>query len=1139
MPTIYDNVNQSFLENDQGNGLKDALKISQKGDFCVGYFNLRGWKAIDKVVETWPRTDTPPCRLLVGMQRLPQEELKILVSGQVNKENRISNQRANELRRQVAWEFQRQLTIGAPSIEDEKGLRRLAKQLRGGVLQVKLFLRHALHAKLYLAHREDKFTPILAYVGSSNLTMSGLKGQGELNVDIADRDATEKLQFWFNDRWEDPYCLDITEVLSEIIEESWAGDRLLEPYLVYLKMAWHLSQDARDGIKEFRLPHDIANDLLPFQEKAVQLACHHLNKRGGVLVGDVVGLGKTRVASAIARIMGDDQMLETLILCPKNLTTMWEEYARHFKLRAPKVISQSLVQRELTELARYRLVIIDESHNFRNREGKIYQVIREYIERNESKVVLLTATPYNKTYLDLSSQLRLFMQEQTDIGIRPEGMLRETGEIEFSLKNPNVPLSSLAAFEKSEDPDDWREVMRLFLVRRTRSFIIQSYADYDEYKDRYFLTLPNGLRRYFPVRIPKTVAFRSDPKDTNDSCARLFSESVVDAIDSLNLPRYGLSLYVKKELPANLSTAENRIIEDLSRAGKRLKGFCKTNLFKRLESSGEAFLLSIHRHILRNYLFIHALQNGLPLPIGKQDITSLDTRYRDQGDGQLELESDGKERPYPSKWRLEDYINQASALYDLLSKRYRKRFRWLRSDIFRKTLKGHLTEDASSLYNILINTGEIPYKDDHKLQALIQLLSHEHPEEKFLIFTQFADTAAYLNRAFQAAGLARVDCVTGDSEDPAKQAWRFSPVSNEQEKRFPKETQTRVLIATDVLSEGQNLQDACRVVNYDLPWAIIRLIQRAGRIDRIGQTAEEIYCYSFLPTEGVERIIKLRQRLLHRLKENEEVVGSDESFFENQTTTDEEGLRSLYNEESDALDEPDDDEVDLTSEAYEIWSSAIKDDPIVRKKVEALPDVVYATKPHIPDSEQPHFTPEGALVYIRTKQDNDALIWMDPKQNAVSESPVRILRAAACRQDTPALQRREDHHALVARAMEIVREERKDLKSGQLGSRRGARYRTYYRLQDFLREREGDLFLTDRVREAIQAVYDHPLTTQAVDKLNRQLRSGISDDELAELVTAMHQDDRLVIVRQVEHHSTETRILCSLGLKTEKEIPCT
>lgn len=1134
MPSVFDNIDTPFLENEQGNGLKDALKVAFRGDFCVGYFNLRGWRCIDSVVGGWEvpigEGTLPPCRLLVGMQRLPQEDLRDWLSDEGPRPP--DNKALAKLRKDAAKEFKKQLTIGHPTDADEAGLRRLVKQLREGSVRVKLFLKHTLHAKLYLAHRKDTINPIIAYLGSSNLTLAGLKGQGELNVDVLDKDAAKKLHDWFKDRWDDSRCLDITEDLIAIIEESWAGDRLVPPYHVYLKMAWHLSQDAREGIKEFRVPHEIQDQLLPFQEKAVQIACRYLNKRGGVLVGDVVGLGKTRIAAAIARVMADDQMLETLILCPKNLTTMWEDYANRFGLRAPKVLSQSIAQRELPKLVRYRLVIVDESHNFRNREGKIYQAIREYLERNDCKVILLSATPYNKTYLDLGAQLRLFLNEQADIGIRPEAMLREVGEARFALDNPNTPVASLAAFEKSPYPDDWREIMRLFLVRRTRSFIIKNYAEIDERNSQPYLTLPSGERMYFPVRRPVSVKFRSDPADAGDPCARLMRDEVVQIINQLNLPRYGRSLYKKdaNKLPADLTSTDTKILDDLSRAGPRMKGFCRTNLFKRLESSAHAFLLSVHRHILRNQIEIYALENALPLPIGQQDAALLDTRLYDLGDGELDLEDDREELPPLGQWSEEHYRAEAASIYARISSYQTKRYRWLRTDVFKRTLVQDLRSDAEALRGLLVDAGEIPPSKDYKLQSLIGLLREAANSEKYLLFTQFADTAFYLQKALEEAGIDGVDCATGESENPAAQAWRFSPESNDKLADYPPAKQTRVLIATDVLSEGQNLQDAARVINYDLPWAIIRLIQRAGRVDRIGQKREVIHCYSFLPADGVENIIRLRRRLVNRLHENEEVVGSDESFFEDQTPTDEEGLRHLYDEQSGVLDEPEDDEVDLTSEAFEAWSQAIKDDPDLRKAVEALPDVVFATKKNIPDPERPQLTPPGVLAYIRTAQDHDALLWIDSEGKTVSESPVRIFRQAKCGPDEVALPRRADHHPLVARATEIVEEERRDFKTGNLGSRRGARFRTYERLQDFIRHRDGDLFLNDHVRAAIQAVYDHPLTTEAVDKLNRQLRSNISDDDLAGLVTALHRDDRLVVVNLHDEPQKEPRILCSLGL---------
>src|SRR5262249_9644620 len=151
-------------------------------------------------------------------------------------------------------------------------------------------------------------------------------------------------------------------------------------------------------------------------------------------------------------------------------------------------------------------------------EGKRYRAIQEYIQENESRCILLSATPYNKTYIDLSSQLRLFVPEDKDLGIRPEQLLREIGETEF-IRRHQAPVRSLAAFEKSTYADDWRELMRLYMVRRTRSFIQENYATTDS-SGRKFLTFEDSQKFYFPERVPKTVRFRIDEKDPADQYAR-------------------------------------------------------------------------------------------------------------------------------------------------------------------------------------------------------------------------------------------------------------------------------------------------------------------------------------------------------------------------------------------------------------------------------------------------------------------------------------------------------------------------------------------------------------------------------------------------------------------------------------------
>src|SRR3990170_6835 len=445
MPRIFDNIEQQLLP-----ALRETLEVANRADFCVGYLNLRGWKQIDSYIEHWSGGIGNCCRLLVGMQRPPQEELLAAMS-LVKRDGDLDNQTALRLKKKLAEEFRDQLTIGVPTNEDEAGLRQLAAQIKARKVVVKLFLRHPLHAKLYILFRPDPINPIIGYVGSSNLTFAGLSQQGELNVDVLDHDACQKLARWFEDRWNDRWCIDISDELVTIIEESWAREEPIPPYHIYVKMAYHLSEDAREGLLSFSIPRDFGQKLFEFQTAAVKIAAHHLNKRGGVLIGDVVGLGKTLMGTALARIFEDDYGLETLILCPKNLVKMWEDYRDQYRLRA-KVLSISQVIQELPNLRRYRLMLIDESHNLRNREGKRYRAIQEYIQKNYAK----------------------------------------------------------------PDPTNMRK----------------------------FLTFEDGTRSYFPARLPRTVKFKIDDDNPDDQYARLYASDVIDTINRLNLPRYGLGNYV-------------------------------------------------------------------------------------------------------------------------------------------------------------------------------------------------------------------------------------------------------------------------------------------------------------------------------------------------------------------------------------------------------------------------------------------------------------------------------------------------------------------------------------------------------------------------------------------------------------------
>jgi hypothetical protein len=539
---------------------------------------------------------------------------------------------------------------------------------------------------------------------------------------------------------------------------------------------------------------------------------------------------------------------------------------------------------------------------------------------------------------------------------------------------------------------------------------------------------------------------------------------------------------------------------------------------------------------LRNFIFLHALEHGLPLPIGTQDSSLLDTRLNDEDVERTDFIDDARideamdemlvnaaDLGYGNNLRTEEQFRQrADAIYTAYQQTFSTRFKWLSAALFNAQLAKDLRKDARSLIDVLRRCGQWDWQEDTKLQALLDLVTIKHAGEKVLIFTQFADTVHYLECAFQAAGISAFAGATGGDSDPTQLAWRFSPDSNGVRNQIRPDEDLRVLVATDVLSEGQNLQDGCIVINYDLPWAIVRLIQRAGRVDRIGQHAENILCYSFLPADGVERILRLRARVRQRLQENAEVVGTDEAFFDDDQS--DQVVVDLYNEKAGILDGEEDTEVDLASYAYQIWKNAIAHNPSLQQIIPDLPPVAFSTKSHLANP----LSPDGVLTYIRTGDENDALAWIDPQGNSVTESQFEILKAAECAPDTPAIPRQENHHELVRKAVELVQTQERAT-GGQLGRPSGARFRTYEKLKHFIDHNRGTLWITQELLRAVEEIYRFPLRETARDILNRQLRSGIDDHPLAELVVSLRAEDRLCIVEE-ETEQRDPQIICSLGL---------
>jgi superfamily II DNA or RNA helicase len=1103
VPEIFDNIAPATAF---GPAVKHALQHFDRCDLATGYLDLRGWASFADIVDA-KRADmqdgeSATVRVLVGMV-MPADSAAMLSALQEAVQPAPYGSDINDMpkaqgaKASLVKHLRTQLMRGLPSKAEQKTLQQLKAQLTSGAVEMKVFTTAPLHGKTYIFHAPDNaFAQRRAYVGSSNMTNAGFYKNLELNIDVTDNDATEKLSKWFADRWDDPFSLQITEEIIELIEESWASESQPTPYEVYLKVCHALSEDAREGMG-YVLPPSIENLLLDYQTTAVRTLARRIVRRGGAMLGDVVGLGKTLTAVATALMLEAAEDYTTLVLCPKNLEHMWEEHLEKYGLVGARVIPYSMVDRKLPELKRFHLVICDESHNLRNNATKASEAIKDYVRRNGSKVLLLTATPYNLAFADVANQIGLYIEDDDDLGIQPTAAMAKDPTL---VDKVDGKITTLAAFRRSEEPEDWKRLMSDHLVRRTRSFIKRTAKKESvtlpsgKIVEREYLEFADGTRFHFPTRVPSPLWHEF----ADDDPARLMEdETTLDAVRDLTLPRYRLADYDDPKKPHSDSDA--KILADIRSGRGNVSGFVRIGLFKRLSSSGHSFILSLQRQRARNELFIHAIDNGLDVPLGSFG----DHQFR-VTDGDVEEDQGG--------------FGSLESQYQELQRRLPASTKWLGTQVFRKTLRKDLDRDNRIITDLLDKFGTWDPAKDSKIDALVDLLRGKHKGDKVLVFTEYADTAVYVAESLKTAGIANVGLATGDSEDAAALARRFSPESN----RLPGEEEgtTRddddpidVLVATDVLSEGQNLQDSHVVVNYDLPWAIIRIIQRAGRVDRVGQKSDTVNIY-LISHKKVEDAIRLRQRIRQRLGDNAAAFGSDERFFGDEKEVN--VLDDLYKGVVPGEEEleQDEGEADAVSEAWLVWSSVKEHRPELAGRVLKMQDMVQSTR-----DPYDHETKSGITTFASATSGIDAFAASfdngdgDPVERLLT--PLEALHIFRAQESTPTAPLREDHFA---REVKLVKE-KLTTEIVTAGNLKGARKWAVERLG-------GTIFGAD-ASEALAAMNDRPLTEYANIRLRQARRAKYVDQDLADLVKQLHDEERLVIGTT---EKDEIKIVCSIGV---------
>ena len=926
--------------------LREMLGSSARADIAVGYFFIGGFGA---VADDLARLDK--VRILVG--RTDRQVLEEVALGLQQHQALSARLDADALvrrsqRSEIAQETVARVAEGVAVLPQERGSEAAVSKLRdmvaSGNVEVRAYLRSPLHAKAYLCWYDNHAEPGAAVVGSSNLTLAGFTGNTELNVRVTGDAEMSALRDWFDTLWGDSE--DISAALVTELERSWALAKT-PPYHVYLKALYELYYTDVGGGQLTVPPRDQL--LANFQLDAVRRGLSMIEAYGGCYIGDVVGLGKTFIGAELLRQLRVSYPNEgpPLILCPARLKPMWEVFNERFALGA-EVVSHSMIsapaETEFDEdLGRYvdaaqpghgivleqtyrnrGPVLVDEAHNFRNINRRS-RGLTSYLESGDHKLILLSATPQNLGPMDIYRQLRLFLHD-TEHGLNIEPV-----SLESYFHNAQLWLAYRAEYENYEaefrvwqasasvgapplPPDKPKvpkaeidQVLLPVFIRRRRKDIRDLYGD---------TALVDGRPVRFPDPVLDNVEYRLDKV-----YAKAGSLNELEALlREHKAARYQATEYIREEVKAK---PEYR---DLFRAGDRIARLMGVLLLKRLESSIEAFRSTLRSLMTSNRNFREALASGF-VPIGSTATRLLAGQSFDVDDLVEVLKQEEQRRQQAGSER--DKLVHGAADFDT--------DRWMQD----------LDADHDVLKDILRRVGGIG-PDDDKLRALREFLARpEMQKGKVLIFSEAETTVEYLYGQLNPDGRnTQIARLTGStSHDAERIVKRFSPTWNLGTREALPGPEIRILVATDIVSEGQNLQDCACVLNYDLHWNPVRLIQRFGRVDRIGTEHELINLHNMWPDMAVDAELSLTERLLRRIQSFHDLIGLDSKLLSDAERLNASAMYRIY--EGKTLPEMDDglDEVAANQRAITPLQRIQEEDPDLWRTITRLPDGIRSALP--------------------------------------------------------------------------------------------------------------------------------------------------------------------------------------------------
>ena len=878
--------------------LQKFLPHAERASIAVGYFFISGFAEIMDSLKRIEASDNPDhvLRLLISPTTDRRTAEAILNANESYQDAKIESERdvpKTKSMETARKEVTNTLEYMAQTDKEYMAVQKLIRLIRSKKMEVRVYTQAQLHAKAYIFELDEgQLIDKVAIVGSSNLSIAGIKEHAELNLQTEHAADHAELLEWFNRHWKDPSCQEFTEETAEILEKSWAG-RDHTPNDVYGKASLHEHGEIELPDPEGPTGPKAEIELFDFQKKAVSEAVRTLDEYGGVIIADVVGMGKTYVGCSIMKHLREHQHAKPLVICPPHLKEMWEEYMRQFEIYGEvesryKIGMDDGVLRGHTHCD---VILVDESHHFRHHYTNAYRALSAFMDdkTDEARVILLTATPISNTIKDLKNQIKLFPAE----GLEriPVAGAADLDEYFKGLENPDRTVSE-------EGTAKIQELLRHVLIRRVRGQIIERYAKADD-DGRHYLEHPDGPK-YFPKRRLQNPSEYDVDKVYNNAF-----ESIEKAIGELRMARYVPGKYIREEF------MDQEKYQDLASISAPLASIAKSTLLKRMESSIKAFDTSVKNYQRGYRLFKAQLDKGV-VPIGRE---FKDTIYRMTGGDYDET----------------DYEKDIAGITPQYAIGAFKVDEW-KDDIewdLRKLaeIMGHLQGD------------EYTKRDDklHKLRDLIQ-----EYDEKVLVFSESAETARYvyeyLKSEIPSRKMEQIDSKKGQREKMAA-VRRFDPNHNPGID-IPSDRELSVLISTDVLSEGVNLHAARVVINYDFHWNPVRLIQRVGRIDRIGSEHPEIEIFNFLPTAKIEAKLELRDRVANKIQTIRKIIGADQRILEATEDIDEQGVTDIYDpQDGDSILDPKlrGGVLDIPETEAEKYAARIRLDGDKKKYFEGLP----------------------------------------------------------------------------------------------------------------------------------------------------------------------------------------------------------